>query len=161
LLFVPICAPRMSQRRNNPQTHPDGLQLVCQTHSSPMSPAVNHYFRPSPQLPAIGHIGSAQVGVSETQPTSVSFQVTGRYLYDTYDPCMMSIYSFSPVSPSSEKPSPSQDLSWKEKTILHYYYLRGDNNAHPICSQHSPTRGMERQHGLIVGNLIFFFLMYN
>jgi hypothetical protein len=125
-----------------------------------MSPAVNHYFRPSPQLPAIGHIGSAQVGVSETQPTSFSLQVTGTYLYDIYDPGMMSIYSFAPVSPSSEKPSPSQDHSWKEKTILRYYYLRGDNNADPICSQHSPTRGMERDHGPIVG-ISFFFLMYN
>jgi hypothetical protein len=138
------------------QTLPDGFQLVRQTRYSPMSPAVNHYYRPSPQHPAIGHIGSAQL--SETQPTSVSLQVTGTYLYD---PSMTSTNPISPVSPSSKKPSPSQDLSWKEKTILRYYYLRGENNADPICAKHSPTRGMEREHGIIVGNLTFFFLMHN
>ena len=105
-----------------------------------MTPTINHYYRDrsSPQHPGIGHIGSAQV--SETQPIPVLLQITSTYLYDA---AMVCTNPLSPVSPPSVQPSPSQDPPRKEKTILRYYYLRGENKANPICTEHRATRGME------------------
>jgi hypothetical protein len=99
----------------------------------PMSPTVNHYYRSSHQ-----HTGQ----VSETQPIPVPLQVTGTYLYD---PAMILTNSIFPVSPSSIQPSPSQDPPRKEKAVLRYYYLRGENMANPISTEHRATRGMERE----------------
>jgi hypothetical protein len=126
------------------------------THSCPMSPAVNHYHRPSPQVSQHSGIASmSRAQVSETQSTLLSFQVTGTYLYD---PSLISTNSHFPASPSSAQPSPSKDPTREKKTLLCYYHLWGEDMAYTIRTERSPTRGMGREHGRIVGDLIFFFL---
>jgi hypothetical protein len=158
-LFVPI-APGVPHnlslsRISNTYTSrwpptPSRMPSSCQ-----MSPAANYYHRPSPQVPQHSGIAAmSRAQVTETQSTLPAFQVTGTY---PYDPALISTNSHSPASPSSAQSSPSQDPTREKKTLLCYYYLWGEHMAYTIHTERSPTRGMGREHGHIVGNLIFFF----